>query len=74
MKTQHFDEGSIKFSRGQRADLHVSIDVYRSSGWQRIKFTMPACYISDMADQLHSALCQWQLDINRQRKALRGEE
>lgn len=74
MKTQHFDEGNIRFKRGQQADLLVSIDVYRSSGWQRIKFKMPACYIEQIASELHSALCEWQLDINRQRKALRGEE
>lgn len=74
MKTQNFEDGYIEFKRGTKANLNVTVQVYRSSGWQQIKFSMPACNISNIADQLHSALCEWQIDINQQRKALRGEE
>jgi len=76
MRTQNFDDGYLRFKKGSKANLNVTLQVYREKSgiWQQIKFSMPACEIKNIADELHSALCSWQHDINRQRKALRGEE
>lgn len=75
MKRQNFGDGYLRITRSHGDErMKVKLQTPRNGVWHEINFTITACHISDIADQIHSVLNEWQHDLNAKKKSMRGEE